>query len=923
MGTDEEVDVEPEKTARTAYRWTRGTVQFDEITWQLQVDGEVVPLERKPLEVLLLLFRNAGEVVTKGELLDAVWEGRRVVESTFTNAIGKLRRALGDEDQTIIATVTGIGYRLLGKVERKAIVRGAVSLQLQVGDNVPRRPGWRLLRALDAAERGEVWLARHAKTREQRVYKFSFDGSRLYALKREVTISRLLRESLGERPEFVHVSDWDFTDAPYFIESRFGGPCLEDWAQAQDGLDAVPLEERIELLAKIADAVALAHDVGVLHKDLKPANLLVEGEPGDWQPRLVDFGSGRVLEPERLEALGISRLGLTVAGAETDSLTGTVLYLAPELLTGQVPTVRSDIYALGIVLYQLCVGDFRRPMSSGWEDEIDDALLCEDIAAAANGNPDLRVASARELAQRLRSRRQRAARRAQDIAAAQQAALNERALAAARARRPWMLAGACLLAIGCGVAWYMYGMVAAANARAVREMQVAQAVNQFLNRDLLATANPVHGGRANISLIEAINRAEPAIETRFANDPQVAGTIHQTLGDAYYQLADYDKAGEQYARAAYLFGQAEGNSPEDVIVAQLNEIQALALSGNRTDAHQRMDALWPDVERLAASSPLLHVQALQARNLIRFASMSYVEAASDMEAAKALLAQIPDADPYVVSMVRRELYWAKTMAGKHSPSHEETHRQFVAELDEEEGEEALNTLRARQQWAGMQVQSGKGHEMEQVYINLVNDYGRVMGLDHDFTLRAILGLANVYTKLGQWQDSERQARVAYDGLNHRHGPESPHTLNAQNVLAVAELRLGHLESAQALLEAGAAHLETRDDNLSQIFLAAYRLNLIHLRLAQERIADARALLTTVQASAPEMILADSDFAGEMRFLDGKTKLAEGDHAGGRAQLEAGLELLRQRNRDEYWVIQEILRVVPGADAMPTPATAGP
>ena len=67
------------------------------------------------------------------------------------------------------------------------------------------------------------------------------------------------------------------------------------------------------------------------------------------------------------EALGISRLGLSATQAlDANGLSGTLFYLAPELLAGQVPTVRSDIYALGVVLYQVCVGDFRRPMSPGW-----------------------------------------------------------------------------------------------------------------------------------------------------------------------------------------------------------------------------------------------------------------------------------------------------------------------------------------------------------------------------------------------------------------------------------------------------------------------------------------------------------------------------------------------------------------------------
>ena len=71
---------------------------------------------------------------------------------------------------------------------------------------------------LGSGGQGEVWLVRHDKTREQRVYKFALDAGGLAGIKREITLSRYLRDTLGEREEFVRLRDWNLEEAPYFLE---------------------------------------------------------------------------------------------------------------------------------------------------------------------------------------------------------------------------------------------------------------------------------------------------------------------------------------------------------------------------------------------------------------------------------------------------------------------------------------------------------------------------------------------------------------------------------------------------------------------------------------------------------------------------------------------------------------------------------
>lgn len=430
--------------------WRFAGCEFDELSLQLRVKGRPADLELKPLEVLLQLLMRAGEVVTKEALLEAVWPGLNVVDGSLATAISKLRKALSDSDSQVVLTIPRVGYRLAVPVETGTtpIASEWKELQLQPNDVVPGREQWRLIRRLDLSH--EVWLAEHVKTRELRVFKFASNEARLKGLKREVTVARFLRESLGERPEFVRVLEWNLESHPPVLESEFGGQNLTEWAREQGELKNLPLATRVSILADVAKAVAAAHEAGVLHKDLKPANILVKIQPdGSLQIKVADFGSASLIEPARLRALGITNLGLTQTLGQSPSLTGTLMYLAPEVLSGQAPKATADVYSLGAMLYQIVVGDFRKPLAPGWEADIDDPLLREDIAAAACGDPARRLKAASELAERLATLDRRRAGREQQAVAARRHEQDERRRAQTRAAIPWvLLAAVAIVALG-------------------------------------------------------------------------------------------------------------------------------------------------------------------------------------------------------------------------------------------------------------------------------------------------------------------------------------------------------------------------------------------------------------------------------------------------------------------------------------------
>jgi eukaryotic-like serine/threonine-protein kinase len=547
-------------------RWRFGAASLDERSLELRVADQPVELERKPLEVLLHLLRHAGEVVTKDELLAAVWPGRILSDSSMTSCLYKLREALRDQDQSVIRTVHGYGYRLVAPVSVESVAAPPPpKFEFRPGEHLPARPLWSLVERLGTGGHGEAWLARHDKTRERRVYKFAADGEALHTLKREITIYRLLHDSLGDRPDLVHLLDWNLEEPPCFLEYDYlEAGSLSTWARAQGGLDRVPLEVRIEIAAQVADALAAAHSVGVLHKDLKPSNVLVDlPAAGRVQIRLCDFGSGGVLDVRRLEAMGITRLGFTRTVGAFDAAAGvTPLYLAPEVVAGQPFTVKADIYALGVLLYQLAVGSFHKALAPGWEQDVPDEVLREDIAAAAEGHPELRLADAGRLAQRLRSLDERRRQRAAERSARAEAERAKLEVERIKARRVWVVLALAASLAGVAASGWLYLKVE-------RAAETTAAVSDFLNNDVLASADPWRHPIRTTTVKDALDRAEADVGRRFADRPAVAARLHATIGSIYQRMQEPESALRHLQSASALYAELEGPaSPERLAVLQ-------------------------------------------------------------------------------------------------------------------------------------------------------------------------------------------------------------------------------------------------------------------------------------------------------------------------------------------------------------------
>lgn len=871
--------------ATPCYRYRFGSAEFDEARFELRVADLPVEVERRALDVLAYLLRHAGEVVTKDELLRDVWAGRITVDKVLPNAIAKLRRALGEANAEYLVTQARVGYRLDGRVERVAVGRRIESrLELARGRPVPGRPNFVLSRQLGANDGSEVWLAEQAKTHSVRVYKFGADGERLRALKREATLARVLRESLDDCGRFVDIIDWNFEEPPFFLECEYGGDNLLEWAQAS--LAGTTVEARVALFLQVADAVDAAHGVGVLHKDIKPANVLVAAADAAPHVRLTDFGSGHLLDPERLAELGITRLGpATAHDVVTGSTAGTALYVAPELFSGQAPSVRSDVYALGVMLYQLLAGDLARPMAPGWERDIDDALLREDIRLATDIAPQRRLGSAGELATRLRNLAAR--REAGELAARNEA--HERAaheaLARSRARRPYAIALLGALAIGLVVALGLW--IAASRARddARRELERANAINRFLDEDLIGRSNPLvlsRGGDA--SLKELLLAARERIASRFDAQPLTEASIRTSLTMLLNMIERLPEAEQEARRAFALYEREEGEASLDALKARTLLARLLTRTGKFDESLEHLRVL----DRLIgeSSDPYRRYLRASAWGIYAMNRGDYAKALPLYREAIPLLRATEPGNFTLRDSMRMDLVGALTQTGSLVEARREGEA-LIAEARARSGDNELVIAFAQAAIARTWTLEGDTAKAEQELLRAQQTIVARLGDGHTRNLMVLSDLFDVAMKRRDWPHAIDYARRVHEAFVAKLGAE-------HNVSRVTLANWG-----QALYESGDARgardrLAPAYDGLvgrlgagnpqSQVagfWLAAADIDSRHLD-------DAQRVLATLDASALEAGGADGLWAFRLDALRGLLHAARGDRAAAAPLLKAAL-----------------------------------
>jgi eukaryotic-like serine/threonine-protein kinase len=883
--------------------WSFGDCQFDEFSRELRVKGNPVDLESKPLDVLYQLLLHSGEVVTKEELLESAWPGVAVVESSLATAVSKLRKALGDDDQRIVLTIPRVGYRLAVPVQCKRVANSAPQdAGLKAGDSVPGRDQWQLVRRLDDSQTVEVWLAEHPKTGECRVFKFTWDGVRLKSLKREVTLSRVLRESLGERPDLVRMLEWNFDTQPFYLETEFCGPNLQQWAAERGGLEQVPLETRLRVLVDIASAVAAAHDVGVLHKDLKPANVLVSTKPeGGWQVKVADFGSGMLTEPGRLQALGITNLGFTQLESTTDSsLTGTLAYLAPEVMAGQSATASADVYALGVMLYQMAVCDFRKPVSPGWEAGVEDPLLREDIAEAACGDPARRLSSVALLVERLTTlERRRTERRELDLAQ-ERALAAERRLAEARTRRPWVLAAIAALALGFVVSVALFWGAARERDRANRQTAIAAAMNRFLGNDLLGRSNPFQSGQSSESFLDAVKQASPSIDRQFQHEPEVAARLHQTIARTLDSRTDYTDARPEYQRAAELFLQTEGPLSQEAIVVQLQRAAMEARnyeSDSLPAAHSLLSEQELRIAKIAHPREDLPVWLAFARGMVALIDNKVKSANEQFQTASRLADGLPAFDERARLGFKQRLAFTYVRLGDGAKA-EQLARELITAYAKVDGPDSPNVLRVRLNLAQAFMVQSKYKEAIAETSAIYPDYVAKLGEDHELTMQLLSTRAQSEGSLELWDDSIRDDLKVYDVAAKKQGPMSFFPIATLSDVGLAQCRGGHTQE-------GEANARKAYDASSKAFGpaagltggAAYTLATCWISLG--KLQEASKLLEGIDTKVVAQLTGFPDWRANVDLARGEIAYRERDFTAAQKYLQSATPVFQRPDAEAY------------------------
>ena len=497
-----------------------------------------------------------------------------------------------------------------------------------------------------------------------------------------------------------------------------------------------------QLVATLADAMHHAHRRGVLHRDLKPGNVLFDEAE---RPFVSDFGLAKVA------------VAAGSGGPVTRPLLvmGTPGYLAPEVLQGGASqaTTAADVYALGAILHELLTGS--PPPGNEAASAVRPGVprdLAVITAKCLQAEPAARYATAETLATDLR------------------AWLAGRPISARPTGWPETAVRWCRRhpggAVSVGLATLIVLLFAVGGpifalrldrerARATTEAAISKAIADFLQNDLLAQASPDQQPDRNLPLRTVLARAAKKIEGRFTDQPLVEAALRVTLAETYRSLGDYVLMQHNLERTV--------------------EIRRSLLGAENPQTLQALDHL--------AGALLLQGKVAEAESLARHT----------LEERRRVLG--PDHPDTLESMetLGEVLIWAGKM-----PEAEAVYTQALASESRVLGPERPRTLGTMVGLAEVFSNELRYEKSEALQLQALAIRRRVLGLEHPDTLGSLNHLSLLYAREGKFPAAEAISEQAIAIQIRTLGPEHPDTINEKHDLASCYLFEGDFARAEKL-----------------------------------------------------------------------------------------------------------------------------
>jgi serine/threonine protein kinase/tetratricopeptide (TPR) repeat protein len=384
---------EPLPEAQPSQRPIRfGPFELDAAEGELRNRGVKVKLQDQPFQILQILLEQPGKIVTREELQKRIWPADTFVDfdKGLYNAIKKLREALGDDAGAprYIETLPKRGYRftaplsgsghgaqtpgpvLVTPVETDPVITPAI------GQTISH---YRIVRRLGGGGMGVVYEAEDIRLQRRVALKFLPDN----LTRDEKALRRFEREAHAasslNHPSICTIYEVEEQDGrPVIVMELLEGETLN--AQIRRG--PVSTAALLDLGIQTSEALAAAHAKGIIHRDIKPANIFMVSS---GRVKVLDFGLAKAIPSYRQE-IESKEESLTDEGV----LPGTTAYMSPEQVRGDEIDGRSDLFSLGVVLYEAATG--QRPFVGKNRVVLMNAILNEEPVTPSHVNPELPAA---------------------------------------------------------------------------------------------------------------------------------------------------------------------------------------------------------------------------------------------------------------------------------------------------------------------------------------------------------------------------------------------------------------------------------------------------------------------------------------------------------------------------------------------------